>query len=219
MKKSNRNLASEPIVKLESQGKSMLSDSEILCVIGQIDLLTAQQILIEADYDLSNLAKWTIIDWMKFEGIGAVKASSLIASFELGRRRQARIPRKKERVNQSADIYNLMKPIFQDEIIEYFYIVMLTRANEIIKPIKISTGGTTAAIADPKIIFKHALEHNASAIILVHNHPSGNTKPSDADRRLTEKLKSAGNFLDVPVLDHVIYTDHGYFSFADEGLL
>ena len=112
-----------------------------------------------------------------------------------------------------------MKPELMDQPVEQFWVVMLKRNNEVIQKRVISLGGVSGTVADPKVIFKRALEDLASGIILVHNHPSGNLKPSQADIRLTEKLKNAGNLLEIPVLDHIIFTDDGYFSFADESLI
>ena len=128
-------------------------------------------------------------------------------------------PDKKIKINCSQDVYNCMKPFLYDEVVEHFYIVLLNRNNQVLKLHKISSGSTSATLADPKLIFKKALDHLAAGIILVHNHPSGNLRPSEADKRLTKRLTEAGNSLEMPVLDHLIFTDGTYLSFADEGLL
>lgn len=112
-----------------------------------------------------------------------------------------------------------MKQELQDETVEYFYAVLLNRSNMVIRKQLISQGGSSATVVDPKVVFKHAMDHFASAMILVHNHPSGQLRPSDHDLRLTRRLVEAGKSLELPILDHVIFTDVGYFSFSDEGLI
>jgi DNA repair protein RadC len=214
-----------PREKLLLRGKAALSDAELIAILigsgtrsmSAVDL--ARLILSSANNNLSELAKLSIKDLQKFKGIGEAKAIAIVSAMELGRRRKSEVPIKKTKISSSTDIYQLMMPELMDEQVEHFYVVLLSRNNSVLKKQLISNGGTNAAIADPKIIFKHALDNLASSMILVHNHPSGNLKPSDADRRLTDKLVSAGKNLDIPVIDHVIFTDVGYFSFADEGLI
>src|SRR6476620_5845958 len=156
---------------------------------------------------------------MKHKGIGEAKASTIVSALELGRRRKETAAAARTAITCSTDIYDYIKPHLLDLPHEEFWIILLNRANVVMKKTAISSGGVAGTVADPKIIFKHALENLASSIILVHNHPSGNRQPSSADISLTKKLKEAGSFLDLPVLDHLIYTDLGYYSFADEGLL
>ena len=218
--------ADRPREKLLLKGKSALSDAELLAILlgsgtqalSAVDL--AKYILASVNHDLSQLAKLSTADLMKFKGIGEAKAITIVAAMELGRRRKLinEVP-KRIKISSSADVYHLMKPELMDEPIEHFYVVLLNRNNQVIKKQLISRGGTSGTVADPKIIFKHALDALANGIILVHNHPSGNLKPSEQDRRLTKKLKEAGENLDVPVLDHIIFTDVAYFSFSDEGLI
>lgn len=155
---------------------------------------------------------------MKNKGIGEAKAITIVAALELGRRRSDQIQEKRRIIKGSAAVYEEMRPHLQDKPHEEFWIVLLNRANEIIKVVQISIGGISGTVCDPKMVFKHALENMASAIILVHNHPSGQLKASEADKRLTEQLKESGNILDLPVLDHMIFTDKGYLSFVDEGI-
>jgi DNA repair protein RadC len=215
-----------PREKLLLKGKAVLSDAELIAILigsGTRDLSAvdlARHILSTVNYDLGQLAKLGIKDLQRFKGIGEAKAISIVSALELGRRRKLQIDQpKKIKITSSQDVYQLMKPELMDETVEHFYVVLLSRANHVIKKQLISKGGTTATVADPKLIFKHALDNLASSIILVHNHPSGSLKPSDQDRRLTNKLKEVGINLEVPVVDHVIFTDLAYFSFADEGLL
>lgn len=215
-----------PREKLLLKGKSALSDAELLAILlgsgtkslSAVDL--AKHILTSVNQDLSQLAKMSVADLKKFKGIGEAKAITIVSALELGRRRKLinDLP-KRAKISSSADVYHLMKPELMDEPIEHFYILLLNRSNHVIKKQLISKGGTSGTVADPKIIFKHALDSLANSIILVHNHPSGNLKPSEQDRRLTKKLKEVGDNLEVSVLDHIIFTDVAYFSFSDEGLI
>lgn len=215
-----------PREKLLLKGKSALSDAELLAILlgsgtkslSAVDL--AKHILTSVNHDLSQLAKMSVTDLKKFKGIGEAKAITIVSALELGRRRKLinDLP-KRSKISSSADVYHIMKPELMDESIEHFYILLLNRNNHVIKKVLISKGGTSGTVADPKIIFKHALDSLANSIILVHNHPSGNLKPSEQDRRLTKKLKEVGDNLEVSVLDHIIFTDVAYFSFSDEGLI
>ncbi|WP_296700354.1 DNA repair protein RadC [Algoriphagus sp.] len=214
-----------PREKLLLKGKSALSDAELIAILigsgtpsmSAVDL--SRHILSAVNYDLYSLARLTIQDLKKFKGIGEAKAISIIAALELGRRRKDSEPILKPKITCSQHIYELMKPELQDEQIEYFYLILLSRSNQVIKKHLISQGGTAGTVVDTKLVFKAALEHLAQSMILVHNHPSGNLKPSEQDKRLTERMVKVGRELDLPVLDHVIFTDVGYFSFADEGMI
>lgn len=214
-----------PREKLILKGKSSLSEAELIAILigsgtralSAVDL--AKHILSSVDNDLSQLARMSVKDLQRFKGIGEAKAIAIVSALELGRRRKMAEPQKKPKITSSLDVYELMKPELLDESVEYFYTVLLNRANIVIKKQIISQGGTSATVADPKLIFKYALDNMASSIILVHNHPSGNLKPSDADIRLTKKLVEVGKNLELSVLDHVIFTDVGYFSFADESMI
>lgn len=214
-----------PREKLLLKGKASLSEAELIAILigsgtrslSAVDL--SKHILNSVDNDLSQLARLSVKDLQRFKGIGEVKAISIVSALELGRRRKVAEPLIKPRITSSSDVYELMKPELLDESIEYFYTVLLNRANIVIKKQIISQGGTSATVADPKLIFKYAMDNMASSIILVHNHPSGNLKPSDADIKLTKKLVEVGKNLELSVLDHVIFTDVGYFSFADESMI
>ena len=217
--------ADRPREKLMAKGKSVLTDAELLAIImgsgtrevSAVDL--AKSILSSVNNNLHELAKLSLKDLMKFKGIGEAKAIAIISTLELGRRRKESDVLKKEKIGSSADVFNCMKPHLLDLPHEEFWILLLSRANEVMKKVQCSSGGVSGTVADPKIIFKEAIAHLSSAIILVHNHPSGNLKPSQADITLTKKIKEGGNFMDLPVLDHVIFTNDGYFSFADEGMI
>jgi len=171
------------------------------------------------DNDLNELARQSVKQLCRHPGIGEAKAISVVAALELGRRRKEADAPARTTITCSRDIYNLVRPSLMDLPHEEFWVILLNRANVVMRKVAVSQGGVAGTVADPKMIFKEALEQLASSIILVHNHPSGNRQPSAADLALTKKLRQAGDFLDLPVLDHLIYTDRGYYSFADEGVL
>ena len=214
-----------PREKLLLKGKASLSEAELIAILigsgtkslSAVDL--SKHILASVDNDLTQLARMSVNELQRFKGIGEAKAITIVSALELGRRRKLAEPQKRVKITSSSDVYELMKPELLDASVEYFYVVMLNSANQVIRKQVISQGGSTATIADPKVIFKHALDHMANSIILVHNHPSGNKKPSAPDIRLTKKLVEAGKNLELSVLDHVIFTDVGYFSFADESMI
>lgn len=215
----------QPREKLLLKGKHSLSDAELIAILmgsgskneSAVDL--AKRILKAAKDNLIELSKLGVKDLIKFKGVGEAKAISIIAALELGKRRRREEAIEKKKIGSSVDVFEYFAGIIGDANYEAFYILLLNRANKIIREIQISEGGFSGTVADPKKIFKIALEQNASAIILCHNHPSGNIKPSDADIKLTQKLKNAGEMLDLPVIDHIILGDENYFSFADEGKL
>lgn len=214
-----------PREKLLQKGRSALSDAELIGILlgsgttklSAVDV--AKLILNAVENDLNELAKLSVKELMRHKGIGEAKAITIVAALELGRRRKETAAAARTTITCSRDIYQLIRPNLQDLPHEEFWVILLNRANVVMRKQPISSGGVAGTVADPKMIFKHALEQLASSIILVHNHPSGNLKPSAADIALTRKLKEAGQFLDLPILDHLIYTDQGYYSFADEGVL
>ncbi len=214
-----------PREKLLIKGKSALSDAELIGILigsGTISMSAvdlAKVILNDVNNNLNELAKLSVKDLQKFKGIGEAKAISIMSALELGRRRKESDLPKKLRITSSKDVYDMMAANLLDLPHEEFWVLLLNRANAVIKKVQISTGGVAGTVADPKLIFKTALENLASSIILVHNHPSGNMMPSQADKELTKKMKEAGKLLDIPVLDHVIFADRVFYSFADEGIL
>ncbi|GAB3510145.1 JAB domain-containing protein [Emticicia fontis] len=214
-----------PREKLMLKGRAALSDAELIAILigsgtrelSAVDL--SKLILHSVGNNLNELAKLSINDLMKFKGVGDAKAISIAAALELGRRRKESEVLKKTKITSSADAYQAIRPYLLDLSHEQFWVLLLNRANEIIRPFQVSIGGVAGTVADPKIIFKSAIEYLASAIILVHNHPSGNLTPSQADLDLTKRVKEAGRLLDIPILDHLIFGDNGYYSFADKGIL
>ncbi len=214
-----------PREKLLLKGKAALSDAELLGIIigsgtrqlNAVDL--AKTLLLTVNYNLNELARLSVHDLIKINGIGKARAISIVSALELGRRRDSHSPSEKPRITCSEDAWKIIRPSLMDTGVEEFWIIILNRANYVIEVRKVSSGGLAGTVADPKVIFKMALDAKGSSIILVHNHPSGNLKPSEADLNLTKKLKESGLLLEIPVIDHLIFTDHRYFSFADEGIL
>lgn len=214
-----------PREKLLSKGTPVLSDAELVAILLGTGTATvsavelAKRVLQTVDNNLHELGRLSVKDLMKVKGIGQAKAISIIAALELGRRRRETDAEEKPRVSGSRDCFNILKPHMQDLQHEEFWIILLNRANRVIRKYQVSQGGVAGTVADPKIIFKVAIAELASGIILAHNHPSGNLTASQADIELTKKIKDAGKLLEIQVLDHLIVADQKYFSFADEGML
>ncbi|MEQ9063105.1 MAG: DNA repair protein RadC [Vicingaceae bacterium] len=215
----------KPREKLLQKGRASLSDAELLSLLfrsgsnqcSAVDL--SKKVLNKASNDLNILAKMTAHDLTKIPGIGIAKATSLLATWELNRRRSAISLPAKFRIQSSADAFRLMKASFFDLEVEEFWIIVMSRSNDVLHRCRISQGGVSGTVADNKVIFKYVLEYLASSLIVLHNHPSGNLKPSNADEKLTKKIKSACENLDVQLLDHLIIHNDRFFSLADEGLL
>ncbi|WP_375446863.1 DNA repair protein RadC [uncultured Fibrella sp.] len=214
-----------PREKLMLKGTAALSDAELVAILinsGTAELSAvdvARKVLEGVGNNLHELAKRSVKDLSKFRGIGEARAISIVAALELGRRRREQAPVERHRITCSRDAYEELRPYLMDKQHEEFWVLLLNRANEVMRPVQVSAGGVSGTVADPRLIFKVGLEYLASGVILAHNHPSGNLTPSQADKDLTRKLKEAGRFLDIPVLDHLIITDRTYLSFADEGIL
>lgn len=214
-----------PREKLISKGKAALSDSELLAIListgtkSDTALDLAQKILVLAENNLNELGKLTTRDLQKVKGIGQAKAITITAALELGRRRKETGAIQRNIIQSSKDAYAFFEPALADIKQEEFWVLLLNRSNKVLSAKRISEGGVAGTVADPKIIFRYALEELASTIILCHNHPSGSVKPSQADISLTKKMKEAGHLLEIVVADHIIVGDRSYFSFADEGLL
>lgn len=214
-----------PREKLISKGKAALSDAELIAILigsgnrRETAVELSKKILNSSRDNLIELSKLRLNELKKFKGIGDAKAISIIAALELGRRRRETEALEKKKISSSKDAFELMQSNLSDLMHEEFWLILLDRSNQIIRKASVSEGGFSGTIADPKKIFKIALDSSASSLILCHNHPSGNTQPSEADIKLTKKLKEAGVVLDLPVLDHLICGEEKYFSFADEGIL
>ena len=214
-----------PREKMLLKGKSALTDAELVAIligsgtVGMDAIELGKQILKSVDGNLSELGRRTLNDFMKFKGIGEAKAITIAAALELGRRRQFSDMMQRDSITCSRDANDAILPQLIDLPNEEFWILMLNRASHIISRHRVSIGGVSGVVVDAKMVFRPAIEALASSIILIHNHPSGNLKPSQKDIELTRKLRKAGESLDVTVADHVIVAHTGYYSFADEGML
>ncbi|GAB2705667.1 DNA repair protein RadC [Mucilaginibacter koreensis] len=214
-----------PREKLNAQGRRALSDAELIAILigsgsrteSAVEL--SKRILHHYDNDLNKLGMVSVAELSKFKGIGEAKAISIIAALELGRRRDETEAKAPEIIQGSRSAYQCLRRHLVDLNHEEFWILLLGRNCKVLSKELISKGGLSGTVADPKVIFGVALQHQASSIILAHNHPSGNLKPSQQDIDLTKKIFNAGRILDIGVLDHIIIAGQSYFSFGDEGLL
>ncbi len=214
-----------PREKLLKKGAAILSDSELLAILinngnkekSAVEL--AKDVLKLGGQNLNELGKLSLKDFQKIKGIGEAKAITIAAALELGRRRHATAALEKTVIKTSADIAQYMRTRIKDFGYEVFAVLFLNKANKINHFEIISRGGLTGTVADPRIILRIALEQGATSLVLCHNHPSGNLRPSKADEELTEKIKMAARYLDILVMDHLIVSEEGYFSFADGGLI
>lgn len=223
---SIRNWAEDdkPREKLMNKGKSVLSDAELIAILigsgsrNESAVELSKRILSSVDNNLNALGKLSISKLTTFKGIGEAKAISIVAAMEIGRRRRAEETIELQKITSSKAVFDIMQPVIGELPHEEFWVLYLNNSNKVIYKSQISKGGITGTVADTRIIFKMALEQNATSIILSHNHPSGNLTPSDADIQITKKLKLAANQLEIKILDHIIITEMGYFSFNDEGI-
>ncbi len=214
-----------PREKLLSKSPEALSDSELLAILigngtrqkSAVDL--AREILLLGKNNLNELGRLSLKELQKVKGIGEAKAITISAALELGRRRQGALLLDKPVIKESRDIASYLQTRFRDLPYEVFAVLFLNRANRINHFEVVSQGGITGTVADPRIILKKALEQEAVSIILCHNHPSGSLRPSRADEELTQKIKEAARYFDIKVIDHIIVSERGYYSFADEGVL
>jgi DNA repair protein RadC len=214
-----------PREKLRLKGRHSLADAELIAILigsgnateSAVEL--SRRILAKVDNNLQELGRLSLSDLLQFNGIGEAKAMSIMAALELGRRRKDSPPLKRHRIVTSRDAAAILQPMLADHQHEEFWLLFLNRNNVLLGQHTLSSGGVTGTVVDPKMIFKAALENKATSIILCHNHPSGNLKPSEEDLRLTRKVSEAGKLMEIQVVDHLIVSQHGFFSFADEGLL
>ena len=213
----------QPREKMMSKGKTALSNAELLAILlrvgkeGMSAVDVARALLDSVNNNLITLSNLTIDDLTQHSGIGEAKAITIMAALELGKRRRAAEATLPEEVKDSKDAFERFLPYIEDLRQEHFLVMYLNQSNHALKVECISNGGTTHVIADPKIIFKNALNLNATCIVLGHNHPSGNPRPSEEDRLLTKKLVAAGKLLDINVIDHIIIGNERYYSFRDHG--
>ncbi len=214
-----------PREKLLQKGREYLSDAELLAILigsgskNESAVEVCKKVLAKAQDNLSELGRFSVSQLMDVKGIGEARALTIVAALELGRRRRSSEALEKKKISSSSSVFELMQPKIGELPHEEFWILYLNNSNKVIQELPLSKGGITGTLVDVRLAFKQALHLGATALILVHNHPSGNLNPSTADKQLTQKFKTAGESLDIKVLDHIIITEHSYFSFADEGLL
>jgi DNA repair protein RadC len=214
-----------PREKLIQKGTASLSDAELLAILissgtkekSAVDL--GRELLGVVNNNLNSLGKLTISDLTKLHGIGTARAVTITAALELGRRRKMSEVEEILQIKSSKDVADIFQPLLSDIIHEEFWILFLNRSNKVINRMKLSQGGISGTVTDVRIVMKKAIEYLASGIIVCHNHPSGNLNPSESDTKITQKIKEAGNLMDIQLLDHLIISDKDYYSFADNGAL
>ena len=214
-----------PSQKLLLKGNGSLSDAELLSIIigtgvsGENSLDIAMKTLSICGNNLCEFWKFSVIDLQKIKGIGEKRAVKIAAMFALARRRNESEVIFKNKISKSQDAFEIFHSLMGDLPYEEFWLLLLNRANRVVRKVKISEGGVSGTVVDPKKIFQICLEQHATSIILGHNHPSGAVTPSEADNKITKKIKDCGLLLDVAVLDHIIVGDDRFYSFADEGTI
>lgn len=214
-----------PREKLLQKGREFLSDAELMAILigsgskNESAVEVCKKLLFKAEDNLNELGRFSVKQLMEVKGIGEARALTIIAALELGRRRRSSEALEKKKISSSSSVFELMQPKIGELPHEEFWILYLNNSNKVIQEQPLSRGGITGTLVDVRLAFKQALQLAATAVILVHNHPSGNLNPSAADKQLTQKFKTAGESLDIKVLDHIIVTEKSYFSFADEALL
>ena len=213
-----------PREKFLLKGKSTLSDSELLAILigsgsrNESAVQLCQRILASCENNLNTLGKMSVSQLMQFKGIGEAKAISIAAALELGRRRRAEEAVELKKITSSKAVFDIMQPIIGELPHEEFWVLYLNNSNKVIYKTQLSKGGITGTVVDIRLIFKMAFEQNATGLILSHNHPSGKLIASEADLKITKRIKEAGQTLEIQVLDHLIITENGYLSFQDEGI-
>lgn len=214
-----------PREKFIQNGTASLSDAELLAILissgtkdkSAVDL--GRELLGMANNNLNNLGKLSVADLRKVHGIGPARAVTIAAALELGRRRKLSEVQYVPQIRSSKDVSDIFQPLLSDLLHEEFWILFLNRSNKVISRMKLSQGGISGTVTDVRLVMKKAIECLASGIIVCHNHPSGNLNPSESDNKITQKIKEAGNLMDIQLLDHLIISDKDYYSFADNGVL
>lgn len=215
----------KPREKFIHLGPAALSDAELLAILlhtghkGKSAIELAKEILRLANNNLAELGKMNIGQLQELPGMGEAKATTILAAMELARRRQAGVIDKKTVIGSGTDAALFFKPLLADQPFETFYVMFLNNANKVLRYRCISSGGITSTVVDPRLIFREALYTGATKLLLCHNHPSGSLRPSQADIRITHKIKDLGLLFDIAVLDHIIVSETGYYSLAEEGMI
>ena len=218
-------LEDRPREKLQKNGISVLSNSELIAILigsGTRDISAVElskQILKLCNNNLGELGKFNINDLTKVKGIGPAKAISIIAALELGKRRKSEDVLIRNKITASKDVADIFSSILSDLNHEEFWVLLLNRSNKIIEKNKLSQGGIAGTVIDVRLLLKMAIEKVTTAVIICHNHPSGNNLPSESDKAITKKVKEALILVDIQLLDHIIIAGRNFYSFADEGVL
>lgn len=214
-----------PREKMVAKGADALSDAELLAILigsgnteeSAVELM--RRVLASCHNDLNELAHWEVRDYSRFKGFGPAKSITIMAALELGKRRKLQEVKERATIRSSKDIYELFHPLMCDLPLEEFWVLLLNQANKVIEPVRISTGGIAGTFVDVRSILREALLQRATQMAVVHNHPSGNARPSQEDKVLTQRILSAAKAMDIHLIDHLIVCDGKYYSFADEGLI
>lgn len=214
-----------PREKMMAKGADALSDAELLAILigsgnteeSAVELM--RRVLASCHNDLNELAHWEVRDYSRFKGFGPAKSITIMAALELGKRRKLQEAKERTTICSSKDIYELFHPLMCDLPLEEFWVLLLNQANKVIEPVRISTGGIAGTFVDVRSILREALLQRATQMAVVHNHPSGNTRPSQEDKVLTQRILTAAKAMDIHLIDHLIVCDGKYYSFADEGLI
>lgn len=214
-----------PREKMMAKGADALSDAELLAILigsgnteeSAVELM--RRVLASCHNDLNELAHWEVRDYSRFKGFGPAKSITIMAALELGKRRKLQEAKERATIRSSKDIYELFHPLMCDLPLEEFWVLLLNQANKVIAPVRISTGGIAGTFVDVRSILREALLQRATQMAVVHNHPSGNTRPSQEDKVLTQRILAAAKAMDIHLIDHLVVCDGKYYSFADEGLI
>ncbi|MDL2299428.1 DNA repair protein RadC [Bacteroides sp. OttesenSCG-928-E20] len=214
-----------PREKMLQKGIDALSDAELLAILigsgnkNETAVELMRRVLMSCDNNLNELGKWDHTNFSAFNGIGTAKSTTIMAALELGKRRKTQEVKERVQIVSSVNVYNIFHPLLCDAVQEEFWILLLNQAHKVIKSTRISTGGIDGTYADVRTILREALLERATAIVLCHNHPSGNPTPSINDRKLTTNIQQAAKTMNICLIDHVIVCDGKFYSFADEGLI
>lgn len=218
-------LEDRPREKMMLKGAEALSDAELLAILigsgnteeSAVSLM--QRTLASCDNDLNKMGKWEVRDFSRFKGLGPAKSITILAALELGKRRKLQETSQRAAIHSSKDIYELFHPLLCDLAYEEFWVLLLNQASKVIDKVRISRGGIDQTTADVRSILREALLQRATQIALIHNHPSGNPRPSTDDQRLTQHVQKGAQTMNIRLIDHVIVTDGKYYSFNDEGTI
>lgn len=214
-----------PREKMMAKGASALSDAELLAILigsGNTDETAVElmrRLLKDCQNNLGSMARWDVRQFSQYKGMGPAKSITIMAALELGRRRNMQEAEERLSIRSSCDIYKIFQPLMRDLPIEEFWILFLNQSNRVIDKLRISSGGIAGTVVDIRTILREALLRHATQIVALHNHPSGNCKPSKPDCDITDQLSKAGQTMNIRLIDHVIVSESSYYSFADEGLI